>query len=219
MSTYTTNTPLSTDKIKNTTSLIRANFDNLAAGLSNDHADINDPTSGTRLTHDKVRLNVQGAAPSTTATQIALYSKNVLASAVNYPELFLRRANNGTEIQLTIGGLDPVGSGVNPTTQGYTFLFGKFLLIWGRFDFISDQVQTLPNPSGRLISKIWMCTIQPRYQGDPESTGAMVCQMEQIDNTVVTPTIKPYFIKTNGKRIDAPNTVPSFYQAIVELAP
>lgn len=220
MSTYTTNIPQSSQTIKSTTSLIRANFDNLAAGLSNDHADINDPTSGTRLTHDKVRLNVQGAAPSTTATQIALYSKNVLASAVNYPELFLRRENNGTEIQFTTGGLSPLlgGDYVNPLVDstGYTFLPGGLVYYWGivTTGFDNNIANPLPTITGRVIKKIYSLNCQPWQDGTKQTFFYFV---NQLNVTTSPATFRVLHLKKDGTNASANEA--TIFQAIVELDP
>jgi len=215
MSTYTTNIPQAAQKIKNTTSLIRANFDNLAAGLSNDHADLNDPTSGKRLTHDKVRLNVQGAAPTTTTTQIALYSKNVLTSAVNYPELFLRRESNGTEIQLSAGGLTPALSGDALNTQGYTFLPGGLVFVWGNKPFTNDADNNI-EVNGINAKKIYsiQCQVVATPPYIPTALKAFVVLIQNINNGVNPATFKPRYLKENG---DDAFAVPVFYQAIVEL--
>lgn len=219
--TYTTNIPLSAQKIKNTTSLIRANFDNLAAGLSNDHADINDPTSGTRLTHDKVRLNVQGAAPSTTTTQIALYSKNVLSNAVNYPELFLRRANNGTEIQFTSGGLSPLlgGDYLNPpaNSTGYTFLPGGLVYYWGivTAGFDNNIPNQLPPIAGRVIKKIYSLNCQPWKTVPLNQTYFYF--VNQLNVTTSPATFRVLHLRLDGTTASADE--PTIFQAIVELAP
>lgn len=215
--TYTTNIPLSAQKIKNTTSLIRANFDNLAAGLSNDHADINDPTSGTRLTHDKVRLNVQAVGPSTTTTQDALYAKNVTAGGTPYLEWFFRRANNGSEIQLSSGGLTPQLSGSGVGTQGYTFLPGGLVYVWGHVAaFNNDQYQTFPQVGGINVANIYQLTLQVASVTVPLGNNAAFIFVQDIDNNPVLGLFKPRYIKVNGDNAFA---CPTYYQAIVELAP
>lgn len=224
MSTYTTNIPQAAQKIKNTTSLIRANFDNLSAGLTNDHADLNDSTAGKRLTHDKVRLNVQAAGPSTTTTQIALYSKNVLASAVNYPELFLRRESNGTEIQLSTGGLSPLlgGDYLNPpaNSTGYTFLPGGLVYYWGieTAGFNNNTNNVLPVIAGRVIKKIYSLNCQPFV--DPSSTTPVYDTrfifVNQLNVTTSPARFRVYHAKLDGS---ASSNEPTIFQAIVELAP
>lgn len=218
MSTYTTNIPLSAQKIKNTTSLIRANFDNLAAGLSNDHANINDPTSGTRLTHDKVRLNKQALDPSTTSTQVALYSKDVQTSSVNYPELFFRRVSNGSAIQMTTGGLTPVKSGNSVGTQGYTFLPGGLVYVWGHVaSFVNNTDQTFPQVGGINVANIYQLTLQVAPPITvPLGNNAAFIFVEDINNVPALGTFKPRYLKTNG---DDAFACPTYYQAIVELAP
>jgi hypothetical protein len=222
MSTYTTNIPLSAQKIKNTTSLIRANFDNLAAGLSNDHANINDPTSGTRLTHDKVRLNKQALDPSTTSTQVALYSKDVQASAINYPELFFRRVSNGSAIQMTTGGLTPQlgGDYLDPPTvnsTGYTFLPGGLVYYWGIVlgGFTNNAAVQLPQITGRVIKKIYSLNCQPWKTVPPNETYFYF--VNQLINTTTPATFRVLHLKLDG--ITGSADEPTIFQAIVELGP
>lgn len=218
MSTYTTNIPQSNQTIKSTTSLIRANFDNLAAGLSNDHADINDPTSGTRLTHDKVRLNVQAVGPSTITTQVALYAKNVTAGGTPYLEWFFRRANNGSEIQLSSGGLTPALSGSGVGTQGYTFLPGGLVYVWGHVAaFVNNVDQTFPQVGGINVANIYQLTLQVAPPITvPLGNNAAFIFVENINNALALGTFKPRYLKVNG---DDAFACPTYYQAIVELAP
>lgn len=221
MSTYTTNIPLSAQKIKNTTSLIRANFDNLAAGLSNDHANINDPTSGTRLTHDKVRLNKQALDPSTTSTQVALYSKDVQASSVNYPELFFRRVSNGSAIQMTTGGLTPLlgGDYLSPpaNSTGYTFLPGGLVYYWGivTAGFDNNIANQLPPIAGRVIEKIYSLNCQPWKTVPLNQTYFYF--VNQLNVTTSPATFRVLHLKLDG--ITGSADEPTIFQAIVELGP
>ena len=224
MSTYTTNIPLSAQKIKNTTSLIRANFDNLAAGLSNDHANINDPTSGTRLTHDKVRLNKQALDPSTTSTQVALYSKDVQASSVNYPELFFRRVSNGSAIQMTTGGLTPLlgGDYLAPPaltdSTGYTFLPGGLVYYWGivTTGFTNNAANQLPQITNRVIKKIYSLTLQPYVIPNDVNYETRFIFVNQLNVTTSPATFRCFHALLNG---NASNNEATIFQAIVELAP
>lgn len=149
---YTTNMPLSNQKINNTTSLIRNNFDELFTRLQNDHISINDATTGKRLTHKQVTLNA-GVAPTTAATQIALYSKQV----AGITELFLRRESNGNEIALSSGGLTPN----KVTNGGYTFIAGGLVELWGQIT-IGNVPVALPNPGTAVISAIYSVQITLR---------------------------------------------------------
>lgn len=144
--------PLASQKINNTTTLIRNNFNELFNQLQNDHVSINDATPGLRFTHKQVTLNV-GVLPTTLASQIAVYAKQV----VGITELFFRRENNGSEIALSAGGLTPnlVANG------GYTFLPGGLVDIWGSIS-IGNTPLALPNPGTAVISAIYNIQITPQ---------------------------------------------------------
>lgn len=150
---FTVNMPLSNQKINATTTLIRNNFNELFNNLLNDHVSLNDATPALRLTHKQVTLNV-GVVPTTLANQVAVYGKNV----GGITELFLRRANNGSEIALSAGGLTPnlVVNG------GYTFLAGGLVEVWGQLTLINGVPTTLPNPGTAIISAIYNIQLTAR---------------------------------------------------------
>ena len=192
---YTTNMPLSNQKINNTTSLIRNNFDELFTRLQNDHISINDATTGKRLTHKQVTLNA-GVAPTTAATQIALYSKQV----AGITELFLRRESNGNEIALSSGGLTPN----KVTNGGYTFIAGGLVELWGQIT-IGNAPLALPNPGTAVFSAIYSVQITLRTV-----TNNIICGISSIG---AGNSFTPFAKEINGGNTNA--TV--WYRAIVAV--
>lgn len=149
---YTTNMPQGSQKINVTTQLIRDNFNELNSRLQNDHVSINDATAGNRLTHKHVTLNV-GSVPTTSANQVGWYAKNVNS----IPQLFFRRASNGSEIAYSTGNLTPNLA----SNGGYTFLPGGLVDMWG-FMTIANAPVALPNPGAATISAIYSVQLTAR---------------------------------------------------------
>lgn len=192
---YTTNMPLAAQKINNTTTLIRNNFNELFTQLQNDHVSINDATPGNRLTHKQVTLNV-GAVPTTAASQVAVYAKQV----AGITELFMRRESNGSEIALSTGGLTPnkVANG------GYTFLPGGLVDMWGTIT-IGNAALALPNPGAAVISAIYNIQITPSTITDDLLCG--------IVSYGPGNSFTPYCRRTNG----TPGLITVRYRAVVAV--
>lgn len=121
---YTTNIPLATQPINQTQQAINDNFTCLvnnaapANGLITvNHVGTNDPIDYGK--HKFIEFPVQSAAPATTTTELALYTKSVSGT----PQLFLRRENNGAEINLTSATL---------AVNGTTTLPSGLVLKWGQ---------------------------------------------------------------------------------------
>lgn len=187
--------PLASQKINNTTTLVRNNFDELYTRLQNDHVSINDATPGYRLTHKQVTLNV-GAVPTTAASQVAVYAKQV----AGITELFFRRESNGNEIALSTGGLTPnlVANG------GYTFLPGGLVDMWGQIT-IGNAPLALPNPGAAVISAIYNIQITPST-----ITNSTLCG---ISSYGAGNSFTPYCKQINGGN----TTITVRYRAIVAV--
>lgn len=132
--TYTANVPLTNQRIKETTTIINDNFQALNTYLANDHIEITDATVAKRITHKQVTLNTLGAGPTTSASQMAIYTK--LVNAI--PELFYRRASSGTEVQLTVANQNPIKA----TTNNQSFLPGGIIIKWGTAQFAAGQANS-----------------------------------------------------------------------------
>lgn len=113
---YTPNIPLAIQPINQTQQAINDNFQCLvnnitpANGLITvNHVGTNDPADYGK--HKFVQFPVQAAAPATAANEVALYSKTVAA----VPQLFLRRENNGAEINITSATASATGETTLPS--------------------------------------------------------------------------------------------------------
>jgi hypothetical protein len=90
-----------------------------------------------------VTLPVQGSAPATAASELALYSKSVSGT----PQLFMRQQSNGTEFDFTSAGA---------TTNGWARLPSGIILKWGQAAMPSggssaQPSQTVTYPVGASI--------------------------------------------------------------------
>lgn len=132
--------------------------------------------------------------------------------------MVFRRANNGSEIQLSSGGLTPALSGSGVGTQGYTFLPGGLVYVWGHVAaFVNNVDQTFPQVGGINVANIYQLTLQVAPPITvPLGNNAAFIFVENINNVPALGTFKPRYLKTNGDNAFA---CPTYYQAIVELAP
>lgn len=101
------------------------NFTYLQTSVGNDHFFSTDTATTNDGLHKQSTYFVS-PDPTTSATQVATYSKN---DAAGVPQLWFRSISNGTPVQLTatpLAGTVPVRA-----TKGVTYLPGNMLLQWG----------------------------------------------------------------------------------------
>jgi hypothetical protein len=115
---YTVNIPQPDDNPSQSQPQLLANFQEINTVNSVNHVAYNVSGQGK---HKFMQMPEQGAAPTTAANEGALYTKE----ANSITELFYRREGDGTEIQLTTGG-------VTAANNGTTFLPGGIIINWGR---------------------------------------------------------------------------------------
>lgn len=120
---YSKDIPEPTDRIKASQNDMLQNFQSIHTVVGIDHVNFDD-ASGTEGKHKFVTLQRQAAdrATNNPATEIALYSKNVVAS--NQSELHFRRQNNGVVIPFTQADL-------SLNRKGWTFLPSGAMMVWG----------------------------------------------------------------------------------------
>ncbi len=94
---YSLNTPQGTQQINNTQGPINTNFQAISTLFSVNHVGFN--VVDNFGTHTVVDYHIQTSDPTTSSTEIAMYSKAV--DNVNTMELFYRYPNNGNVVQLT----------------------------------------------------------------------------------------------------------------------
>lgn len=107
---YTSAVPQGTQQINQTQSPIEINFQSIASLIEVNHVGFNESLEGK---HTFVSYVQQSADPSTSSTEMALYSKPVSGDK-NILELFYRYPNNGSVVQLT-------GTSTPTTTTGGSF--------------------------------------------------------------------------------------------------
>lgn len=103
-------------------------------------------------------LPEQPAAPTTSANEVALYSKDV--SGVS--QLFMRRESNGVELNFTSS---------SQTSNGWSRLPSGILLKWGTATLTSrNSLETVTFPTGGAIpafTSIFMVTGSPTFGAVP----------------------------------------------------
>lgn len=111
---YKSSIPQSIDIISQSQIDFRQNFESInesyGYGLPNltnvgDHVSLTNADEDIRGGHRKLTLPEQGSAPSTAATEIALYSKEASSKS----EVFYRQPSDGDEVQITGNGGISVG--------------------------------------------------------------------------------------------------------------
>ena len=111
---YTSTVPQGTQQINQTQLPIEVNFQSIASLIEVNHVGFNESLEGK---HTFVSYVQQSADPSTSSTEMALYSKPVSGDK-NILELFYRYPNNGSVVQLT-GTTNPT-TATGGTFSGYT---------------------------------------------------------------------------------------------------
>lgn len=118
--TYNNSIPQANDLISQSQSQILTNFSQLYSVFAQDHIEYDDSTAADRGKHKQVTLKELSAGPATTATEIALYTKDVSGTT----RLFYRTPSSGDEIQMT----GPITAAQN----GTCLLASGIKIVWGR---------------------------------------------------------------------------------------
>jgi hypothetical protein len=119
--TYNPSIPGQNDLISASQSQIQTNFSQANTAFGIDHTAFDVALNQGK---HKQSTYVEISDPTTVANELAVYSKD----SGGVTQLFLRRENNGTVIQMSIG--DPIAS-----TNGSSFLPGGVVIKWGQIDF------------------------------------------------------------------------------------
>lgn len=112
---YQENKPLPTDRLKDSQADIQANFVSNKVSFDQNHITFDAADTGK---HKFIQMPVQTLGPVTSATELALYTKEV----TGVPQLFLRRENSGAEYDIT---------SATATQTGTTTLPSGLILKWG----------------------------------------------------------------------------------------
>ncbi len=114
---YNKDKPQPTDQLTNSQNDILNNFISINTAWEENHVGFNDAGPGK---HKFIRFPEQIDVPTTTTNELAVYSK--LSTLTSVAELFVRKEDNGTEIEFT---------SAIAATPGWTRLPSGILLKWG----------------------------------------------------------------------------------------
>jgi hypothetical protein len=127
-------TPLASQRIKDTQAPIRSNFLSIQTAESVNHVPIEDP-SGNQGKHKYLQIpDVQGSNVATALGEVAVFTKTGLTAV---PALFFRGQSNAT---VPSGGFTEYQGGPGSAVSGWTRLASGILLKWA---FVAPS---LPNP-------------------------------------------------------------------------
>jgi hypothetical protein len=162
---YNANIPQPNDELSQSQDEMLNNFQSISALINVNHIDFNGATQGK---HKWVSLPNQVLAPQALANELVLYTKEVNGN----PQLFLRRQNDGAEIDFTSAGFG------NP---GWCRLPSGILLKWGVFNGVGNTNITIPFAVGATIPVFNACYIV-QVQSLIGNGGASAPQVSNITN-------------------------------------
>ena len=142
---------------------------------------------------DFVVLPVQGSAPTTAASEVALYSKSVSGT----PQLFMRQQSNGTEFDFT---------SALKTTNGWARLPSGLLIKWGVATIASrNTLTTVTFPTGGSIPAFASILI---VMGNP--TFPAIPSQSQINVALSIGNFSVTNFQAFGRAIGTPGSTPAF---------
>jgi hypothetical protein len=141
--TYISNIPQPTQKKSQTQKSILGNFHAIKELIDINHVDFSNDNYGK---HTFLTLPAQGSAPTTTATQMALYAAAI--ADPNGMEIFYRYPSSGA-----IGQLTSLGGPALNSANGYCYLGGSVLMKWGLATglVLGDNIITFPVAVGTPV--------------------------------------------------------------------
>jgi len=134
---YTPNVPQGTQQINQTQDPIEVNFQSISDFVEVNHVGFNQTLEGR---HTFVSYIQQATDPSTSANEMALYSK-VVSGDTNLMEMFYRYPSNGSVVQLT--GLNNYSTGTGGGSfAGHSGATGSIIDSWsnGFWQYMSNGV-------------------------------------------------------------------------------
>lgn len=144
--TYNSSIPLNTDYMVNSQIQIKSNFQSISNVFSKNHVALNTAQQGM---HNTLTFRPQTVDPTTSPTQVSLYTKTVGSSV----ELFFAPSSSQTPIQLSYPSISTGLASMDPDvflTQQYTFIAGPFVVYTGNLQVADGFSQTL-TPTTTLI--------------------------------------------------------------------
>lgn len=187
---YTNNIPQATNKISSTQKGIQNNFQAINEFFNVNHVDLNDANAGK---HKFLTLPFQGSLPTTTSSQMSLYSAST--SDGNGSEIFFTYPTAVTGTPLT--GL---GGSSLPAATGYAYLGGSVLMKWGTATGITTGTNNIIFPVSASIPVFSSITT---VQFTPASTYTLHSPALFVQGPYITN------VTTTGFTLNSPNAISS----------
>lgn len=130
---YQSNIPQPDDSFSKSQEDLLNNFQTLNIGFNKNHEDLNKPNDNGK--HKFLNMPSQESAPTTTATEGALFTKDVSGN----PCLFFKEKSNGSELQIT--------NAFTANSTGNIVIPGGIRLSWGNATVVLTQSGTI-SPTG-----------------------------------------------------------------------
>lgn len=154
--TYNANIPLISDFIRISQLQLVNNFASIFAAFTQNHQSFSLNNPGF---HSALELITQSGDPTTSSSQVGLYSKSGTSSQ---PQIFFRSSSNGTPIQLSFQSLQ-----FNSTNNAYqSFMAGPYIVLFGRINSVVNNqtinyISLFPGISLSSTATNLFCFIQP----------------------------------------------------------
>jgi hypothetical protein len=191
---YQENKPLATDRLKDSQADIQANFQSNKTAFDQNHVTFDDADAGK---HKFMQMPEQGAAPTTAANEMALYTKEQGSAS----QLFLRRESDGDEINLT--------NDVLKAADGYTRLPNGLIIKWGTKTVTRNTLSAeLTFDATVAFTTVYSVTVNQTFAAGP-TVGNLNVAVSAGD---VTATGFKAFARAIG--LPSGSTVDIFYMAI-----
>ena len=155
INTYISNIPQASQYIRATQQPIKSNFSAISELLNVNHVGFSDADNFGK--HNFTSLPLQGSAPATSATEMALFS--MAASSSNGIEIFYRYPSNGSTVQLT-----GAASGGNTNSPGFAYLSPTVFMMWGNTSVASSTSTVITFTSGGGFPTFGSAPYQIYYQ-------------------------------------------------------
>lgn len=144
---FNSSIPLGTDAMIKSQGQLRSNFQAINAVSSENHVAMNQDEQGM---HTILNFRPQTIDPTTSATQIALYTK--LVSSI--PMLFFAPSSSQTPIQLTAPSISTGLQSTNPDVykaDQFSFIAGPFIIYGGLITGATNGQVKILSPTSTLL--------------------------------------------------------------------
>lgn len=175
--TFTPGIPQSSQAIDVTQKPIFNNFQAVAELLAINHVGFYDTTNFGK--HTVTSLPIQGSAPATSATEMAIYAAT--STDANGIEIYARYPSNGSIVQIT--GAGGTTSGAVASGSGFSYMPGNVILKWGNASGIVTGTNTIVFPTGGGLPAFASTIFFVQYSPSANYTQANVAYVTNITTT------------------------------------